>query len=61
MCTLRRIPADMITKDQSQKLPEKPEMIKYIIHQYWCGTCKEMKEKAILYRYMFAAEIAKFT
>jgi transposase len=30
------------------KLPEKPETVKHIIRQYWCGTCKEMKEKAII-------------
>lgn len=28
-------------------LPEKPEIVKHNIHQYWCGTCGEMKEKAV--------------
>lgn len=30
------------------KLPEEAETTKHIIYQYWCATCGEMKEKAVV-------------
>ena len=30
------------------QLPQKPEVTKHMIHQYWCGTCGAMKEKAVV-------------
>src|SRR5208337_3218420 len=30
------------------QLPEKPATTKHVIYKYWCATCGEMKEKAVI-------------